>query len=141
MENKYCVLLGDFNLDLLKFESHPSAENVLNTLGTFYFQSQIFSSYLSNRRQMVSLGSIISDMKTVFYGVPQGSILEPLLFLIYRNDFRKLLKTIGLSPFCRLWKFFIKHEDLNILESEINSELGKVHIWLSANTGKLSINI
>ena len=40
-ENKYCVLLGDFNLDLLKFESHPSAENVLNTLGTFYFQSQI----------------------------------------------------------------------------------------------------
>ena len=40
-ENKYCVLFGDFNLDLLKFESHPSAENVVNTLGTFYFQSQI----------------------------------------------------------------------------------------------------
>ena len=42
-ENKYCVLLGDFNLDLLKFESHPSAENVLNTLDTFYFQSQKYA--------------------------------------------------------------------------------------------------
>ena len=34
-------IIRRFNLDLLKFESHPSAENVLNTLGTFYFQSQI----------------------------------------------------------------------------------------------------
>ena len=40
-EKKYCVLLGDFNLDLLKFESHPSTENVLNTLGSYYFQPQI----------------------------------------------------------------------------------------------------
>ena len=40
-ENKYCALLGDFNLDLLKFESHPSTENFLNTLGSFYFQPQI----------------------------------------------------------------------------------------------------
>ena len=40
-ENKYCVLLGDFNLDLLKFEVHPDTDNTLNTLGTFYFQPQI----------------------------------------------------------------------------------------------------
>ena len=40
-EKIYCVLLGDFNLDLLKFESHPSIENFLNTLGLSYFQPQI----------------------------------------------------------------------------------------------------
>ena len=41
-EKKYCVLLGEFNLDLLKFESHPSTENFLNTnLGSYYFQPQI----------------------------------------------------------------------------------------------------
>ena len=40
-EKKYYVLLGDFNLDLLKFESHPSTENFLNTLGSYYFQPQI----------------------------------------------------------------------------------------------------
>ena len=40
-ENKYCVLLGDFNLDLPKFESHPDTDSFLSTLGTFYFQPQI----------------------------------------------------------------------------------------------------
>ena len=40
-ENKYCVLLGDFNLDLLKFESHPDTDSFLSTLGLFYFQPQI----------------------------------------------------------------------------------------------------
>ena len=40
-EQKYCVLLGDFNLDLLKFESHLSTENFLNTLGSYCFQPQI----------------------------------------------------------------------------------------------------
>ena len=40
-EKKYCVLLGDFNLDLLKFKSHLSIENFLNTLGSYYFQPRI----------------------------------------------------------------------------------------------------
>ena len=41
IQDKYCVLLGDFNLDLLKFESHPDTDSFLSTLGTFYFQPQI----------------------------------------------------------------------------------------------------
>ena len=40
-EKTYCVLLGNFNLDLLKFESHPSTEHFLNILGSYYFQPQI----------------------------------------------------------------------------------------------------
>ena len=40
-ENKYCVILGDFNLDLPKFESHPGTNDFLNTLGSSYFQPQI----------------------------------------------------------------------------------------------------
>ena len=42
-ENKYCVLLGDFNLDLLKFESHPDTDIFLSTLGTFYFEPKFCS--------------------------------------------------------------------------------------------------
>ena len=40
-ENNYCILLGDINLDLLKFESHPDTNSFLSILGTFYFQPQI----------------------------------------------------------------------------------------------------
>ena len=40
-ENKYCVILGDFDLDLLKFESHPGTNDFLNTLVSSYFQPQI----------------------------------------------------------------------------------------------------
>ena len=40
-ENKYCVILGDFNLDLFKFESHPGTNDLLNTLVSSYFQPQI----------------------------------------------------------------------------------------------------
>ena len=40
-ENKYCTVMGDFNLDLLKFESHQDTNNFLNTLSSFFFQPQI----------------------------------------------------------------------------------------------------
>ena len=48
-EKKYCVLSGDFNLDLLKFESHLSTENFLNTLGSYYFQPQILQPNKNDR--------------------------------------------------------------------------------------------
>ena len=40
-ENKLCLIMGDFNVDLLRIDSHPGSENFINTLGSFFFQPHI----------------------------------------------------------------------------------------------------
>ena len=58
-----------------------------------------FKSYLSNSKQYVSINSYNSNLADVKFGVPQGSVLSPLLFLIYINDINQALK------FCKVYHF------------------------------------
>ena len=115
---------------LLKKLSHYGIRGIAN---------QWFASYLSNRRQSVIIGNTSSKSLGVSHGVPQGSMLGPLLFLIYINDFSRCSQFFNFHIFADDTNLFASHTSLQILEKSINENLIYVSNWLTAN--KLSLNI
>ena len=90
-----------------------------------------FASYLSNRRQYVTIGSIKSDDTLITHGVPQRSVLGPLLFLLYINDFSKCSNVFDFHIFADDTKLFYSHSNLAELESIVNYNLRMAYgLWL-----------
>lgn len=72
-----------------------------------------FRSYLSDRRQVVKIASIISNEINNCLGVPQGSILGPLLFILYINDLEKCLRYCKIKMFADDTLIYIIADDKN----------------------------
>ena len=98
-----------------------------------------FSSYLEGRTQTTQIGSFISPEENVTFGVPQGSVLGPLLFLIYINDIQKCSEKLQFFLFADDTNILYADSNLKSLEDIVNLELRKLCDWLTAN--KLTLNI
>ena len=132
--------LGVF-LDLSKAFDTIDHDILLYKLELYGFRGVVkewFKNYLSDRKQYVKYNDNTSELKNIICGVPQGSILGPLLFILYIND---------ITNTSAILEFILFADDTTILYSSkhivnelslINRELSEVSNWFKAN--KLSVN-
>ena len=135
--SSYCVFL-----DFAKAFDTVNHTILLGKLAHYGIQGTsltLLESYLSNRKQQVEINGTLSNPGIIKHGVPQGSVLGPLLFLLYIND---------ISESSKVLKFFLFADDTTVYyadkfnkntEELLNTELAKVSNWLAAN--KLSLNV
>ena len=98
----------------------------------------LIKSYLTNRHQCVDYNGTKSHLKPVQIGVPQGSILGPLLFLFYINDFPNASKNVTFLQYADDTAIFFESDTTNKLQLLIESETLHICNWLMAN--KLTLN-
>ena len=128
-----------FFLDLKKaFDTldHEILLNKLEQYGIRHNSWKWFQSYLCGRSQRVTLSGASSNWLSITCGVPQGSILGPLLFLIYINDLPKACNHVSVYLFA---------DDTNLCgldcsRSDIQTDLDNVASWLNANKLKLNLS-
>ena len=98
-----------------------------------------FNSYLTGRTQFTFCNGKKSELRTITCGVPQGSVLGPLLFLLYINDLPNISSRLKFYLFADDTNIFYESSDLEVLERTVNKELNKLSLWLNAN--RLALNI
>jgi len=133
--------LGIF-IDLAKaFDTvdHVILVNKLENYGIRGLQLKWFKNYLDQRLQCVNCNGATSKLKTIKCGVPQGSNLGPLLFLIYINDLPNASSILNLILFADDTNIFLSHKSIENLFMIANHELTLIADWFKAN--RLSLNL
>ena len=129
-------------MDLSKAFDTLNHEILLDKLSYYGIRGKAndwFRSYLNNRNQFVTFNDVHSKMCMITTGVPQGSILGPLLFLLYINDIYNSSQLLHFILYADDTNIFFSCESIQNLCTTVNSELKCVMQWFIAN--RLSVNI
>jgi len=111
----------------------------LESIGVKGIELNWFRSYLSNHFQKTKFNGAISEDKQVELGVPQGSKLAALLFLIYINDIKGCLQHLTPILFADDTLLYYYGKDINEINQRINEDMERLKSWLCNNKLKLNV--
>ena len=129
-------LTGAVFIDLSKaFDtiSHAAVLNKLPKYGVTSKELEWFNSYLFNRKQAVSVNGSLSTYQPVFSGVPQGSVLGPLLFLLHFNDIVLHLKHCEIVKYADDTVIYVNSKDPIVIQNKLTEDMKNISQWLSEN--------
>ena len=106
------------NILLMKLEHYGIRDSALRW----------FASYLNQRKQFVSINGVNSELRELSCGVPRGSVLGPLLFLIYINDLPNISNKLDIFLFADDTNIYYENESFKELENIVNKELKNLYL-------------
>ena len=129
-------IVGAIFIDLSKaFDtlSHTKIITKLQSYGVDSIELKWFQDYLFNRTQFVKFGDVLSQGEGVKCGVPQGSIIGPLLFILFYNDFPFCLKHSEVIIYADDTVIFVPGKDVTIIETRLSADMKRINEWCLKN--------
>ena len=128
--------IGTVFLDLRKAFDLVDHQILLYKLKLYHFSEssiKLFKSYICNRKQILNVGNVTSEKLTIISGVPQGSILGPLLFLIYINDITYCSKDMNIDLYADDSTLYESEYDLIDIQTKLQYDLNNIEMWCRLN--------
>ena len=126
-------------LKALNTVNHDILLQKMNHYGIRGIGNKWIKSYLTDRTQYCTFGGSKSEVTNISCGVPQGSILGPLLFLLYINDLGSIFQHFSSILFADDSNLIVNGTSLQVLEQKINADTPSLVKWL--HTNRLSLNL